>query len=64
MEQEFKRTFPSKGIHESSTMDENSTNLTKHSKNISMAKQLEIIRNLNSFNSHNPNLWEEHQSFV
>jgi hypothetical protein len=45
MEQEFKRTFPSRGIHESSTMDENSTNLTKHSRNISMAKHLEKFHN-------------------
>jgi hypothetical protein len=34
MEQEFKRTLPSRGIHESSTMDENSTILTKHSKEL------------------------------
>jgi hypothetical protein len=45
MEQEFKRTFPSRGIHGSSVVDENSTNLTKHLRNISMAKHLGKFHN-------------------
>jgi hypothetical protein len=45
MEQEFKRRLPSRGIDKSSTMDEILTNLTKHSRNISMTKHLEKFHN-------------------